>query len=61
MRGELSARTMWIVGVVIGGLYAFGSIARGYVLAGIVGGVLAAILCFLVLREVRERRRRRGL
>jgi hypothetical protein len=56
--GELSTRSIWILGAVIGGFYAIGAIARGAVAAGLVGGVLATVLCFLVLREVRERRRR---
>jgi uncharacterized protein (DUF2062 family) len=41
-------------------MYAISSSIRGQVLPGVVGGVLAAILCLLVLREVAERRRRRG-
>jgi uncharacterized protein (DUF2062 family) len=56
--GELSNRSIWILGAVIGGFYAVGAIARGAVAAGLVGGVLATVLCFLVLREVRARRRR---
>ena len=32
---------------------------RGNVLPGLVGGVLAGILCFLVLREIEQRRDRR--
>jgi len=58
--GELPARVMWIVAGAIGAMYATSSILRGEVLPGFVGGVLAAILCVLVLREVRERRRRRA-
>ena len=57
--GELSVRSMWIVALAIGGLYAFGAIVRGEVAAGLVGGALAAILCFLVLRSLFEQRRRR--
>jgi hypothetical protein len=48
-----------IVGAVVGALYAVGSIARGYVAAGIVGGVLAAIVTFLALKRYAENRRRR--
>ena len=48
----------------IGVLYAVGMGIRGEWLAGVVGGVLAAILCVLVLRayesQARERRERRG-
>jgi hypothetical protein len=51
---------MVVAGIVIGGTYAAGSIVRDAVVPGIVGGVLAAILTFLVLREASERRRRRG-
>ncbi len=58
-RGELSVRSMWIVAVAVGALYAFGAIVRGDVAAGLVGGALAAILCFLVLRSLFEQRRRR--
>ena len=48
-----------VAGAVIGILFAAGSIARGDVAPGIVGGVLAGILCFLVLREVSVRQRHR--
>ena len=48
--------TQWaIAGAVIGILFALGSIARGDVAPGIVGGILAGILCFLVLRQISER------
>jgi asparagine N-glycosylation enzyme membrane subunit Stt3 len=46
-------------GAFIGVLYAIGSIARGYLLAGLVGGVLAAIVVYLVLKRYAEQRRRR--
>ena len=52
-------RQMAIAGAFIGLLYAIGMVGRGEVVAGIVGGVLAAILLFLVLREVANRQRRR--
>ena len=55
----LSRRQTAIAGAFIGALYAVGMIGRGETLAGIVGGVLAAILLFLVLREVGRRQRRR--
>jgi hypothetical protein len=69
----LSDRAKLVAAVLIGGLYAIGMTIRAIiaegpasasaVLAGLVGGVLAGILCFLVLRAVerqrRERRRRR--
>ena len=44
-----------LAGAVIGILFAAGSIARGDVAPGIVGGVLAAILFFLVMRQVADR------
>jgi len=47
------------VAVLVGVLFAVGSIARGNVLPGLVGGVLASVLVVLVLREVAERERRR--
>jgi hypothetical protein len=48
--------TQWaIAGAFIGFLFAIGSIARGDVAPGIVGGVLAGILCFLVLRQISVR------
>ena len=60
----LSLRAKIGVGVLVGVLYAVGMSFRDEVLAGIVGGVLAGILCVLVLRayerQSRERRERRG-
>jgi hypothetical protein len=47
------------VGVLLGALYAVGMAIRGDVVAGVVGGALAAVLCVLVLRRVEERRRNR--
>ena len=44
-----------LAGAFIGILFAVGSIARGDVAPGIVGGILAGILCFLVLRTISER------
>ena len=52
-------RQMAIAGAFIGVLYSVGMVGRGEIVAGIVGGVLAAILLFLVLREVGNRQRRR--
>ena len=48
-----------VAGAVIGILFAAGSIARGDVAPGIVGGVLAGILFFLVMRQVAERQHQR--
>jgi hypothetical protein len=57
----VSDRSKVLLGLVIGVLFAGGMAFQGEVLPGIVGGVLAALLCFLVLRDVerqREARRR---
>jgi hypothetical protein len=43
----------------VGVLYAVGMSLRGDVLPGVVGGLLAGVLCFLVLREIEIRRRDR--
>jgi hypothetical protein len=43
----------------VGVLYAVGMSLRGDVLPGVVGGLLAGVLCFLVLREIEQRRRDR--
>jgi hypothetical protein len=51
----MTPRQWAIVGAFIGTLFALGSIARGDVAPGIVGGILAGILCFLVLRTISER------
>ncbi len=56
----MKPRQWALAGAFIGILFAVGSIARGDAAPGIVGGVLAAILCFLVFREVGERQRRRN-
>ena len=53
-------RKQWVIaGVFIATLFMIGSISRGDVAPGIVGGVLAGVLCFLVLREISTRQRRR--
>jgi uncharacterized membrane protein YfcA len=57
---------MAIVAVVFGLTYAVGSALRGHVLSGIVTGVIAALLVYLVLTRVQayndesRRRRERG-
>jgi len=56
----LSTRAKVAAGVVIAVLYSIGMSLRGNVFPGIVGGILAGILCFLVLREVEQRREKRG-
>jgi LytS/YehU family sensor histidine kinase len=58
-RRGLSTRSKVLAGLFIAVLYAGGMSARGYVVAGIVGGVLGGIVCFLALREY-ERQRGRG-
>ena len=55
----MKPRQWAIAGAFIGILFAIGSIARGDVAPGIVGGVLAGILCFLVLREISSRQQHR--
>ena len=59
-RQGLSMRAKVGAGAFIAVLYAVGMSIRGNVLPGVVGGVLAGILCFLVLREIEQRRDRRG-
>jgi uncharacterized protein (DUF2062 family) len=56
----LPTRHIVIFGIIVGLLYAVPMIARGDVAPGIVGGVLAAILTFLVFRRVGERQRLRN-
>jgi hypothetical protein len=58
-RYGLPTRSKIVVSVFIAVLYAGGMGARGDWLPGIVGGVLAGILCFVVLREVEQQRRRK--
>ena len=55
----MKPRQWAIAGAFIGILFALGSIARGDIAPGIVGGILAGVLCFLVLREIEQRRDRR--
>ena len=59
MTSPVSLRAMIGVGVLIGALYAIGQAIRGDLVPGIVGGVLAGVLCVLVLRRVELRRRNR--
>jgi ammonia channel protein AmtB len=51
----LPTRHIVILGAIVGLLYAVPMVARGDVAPGIVGGILAGILCFLVLRQISER------
>ena len=55
----MARRNVVIFAVFIGALYAVGAIARGDVAPGLVGGVLAAVLAYLVFTEVGNRQRRR--
>ena len=50
----MSTRQVAFAGAVVGVLYAVTLSLRGDVAPGIVGGVLAAILVFLVIRRVEE-------
>jgi len=59
-RPGLSTRAKVATGAFIAVLYAVGMSIRGNVFPGIVGGILAGILCYLVLREIEQRRDRRG-
>jgi hypothetical protein len=54
----LSLRAKIAAGTFIGVLYAGGMSARGDVLPGVVGGILAGILLVLVLIRLEQRRRR---
>ena len=62
----MSRRSIVIVGLFFGVVYAVSSAIRGQVLAGIVTGALGALLVYLVLVRVQEhhaaqrRRRERG-
>jgi hypothetical protein len=55
----MSARAKAGAGLVIAILYALGLSARGHVAAGLVGGVLAGVVCFLALREYERQKRSR--
>jgi hypothetical protein len=55
----LSTGAKIFVGALIAVLYAVGMIMRGEIAPGIVGGILAGVLAFLVLREIELRRERR--
>jgi hypothetical protein len=57
-RPGLSTRAKIAAAAFIAVLYAIGMSIRGAVFPGIVGGLLAGVLCYLVLREVEQRRRR---
>jgi hypothetical protein len=51
---------MAIAGAFFGVLFAIGTIARGDVAPGIVGGALGGILVYLVLQRAQEHHRRRA-
>ena len=59
MPEPMPRRNVAILSAFVGVLYAAGMIARGAIAPGIVGGILAGILMFLVLREVGQRQQRR--
>ena len=52
-------RHVAIFAVFVGVLYAIGMVGRGELAPGLVGGVLAAVLAYLVFTEVGNRQRRR--
>ncbi len=51
----MKPRQWALAGAFIGVLFALGSIVRGDVAPGIVGGILAGVLMFLVLRQISVR------
>ena len=55
----LKPRQWALAGAFVGILFAVGSISRGDVAPGLVGGVLAGILFFLVMRQIAERQHQR--
>jgi hypothetical protein len=55
----LSTRAKVAAGVFLAVLYAIGMSLKGDVVPGVVGGALAGVLLFLVLRRIEERRRQR--
>ncbi len=59
MPEPMSRRNVVIFAVFIGVLFAAGSIGRGEIAPGIVGGVLASVLAYLVFTEAGNRQRRR--
>ena len=58
MNRFLSTRAKIGAGAFIAVLYGVGMSASGHVAAGIVGGVLAGVVCFLALREYERQKRR---
>jgi membrane associated rhomboid family serine protease len=56
----MSTRAKAGAGVVIAILYGIGMSARGHVAAGVVGGLLAGVVCFLALREYERQRSARS-
>ena len=52
----MSTRAKIGAGALIAVLYAVGMSARGHVAAGLIGGVLAGVVCFLALREYERQR-----
>ena len=50
----MSRRSIAIVAVVFGLIYAISSVLRGHVLSGVVTGVIGAVLVFLVLGRVQD-------
>jgi hypothetical protein len=54
-----SRRERVAVGVFVCVLYVVGFSLRGYVLPGLVGGLVAGTFAYVLLREIDDRRRRR--
>jgi hypothetical protein len=52
----MSTRAKVGAGAVIAILYAVGLSISGHVAAGVIGGVLAGVVCFLALREYERQR-----
>lgn len=55
---SLSDSQIAIIAVLMGVLYAFGQIMRDQTVPGLVGGALAGILTALVLKRLRDSRKR---
>ena len=55
----MSRRNVVIFAIFIGVLYAIGTVGRGEVVPGLVGGALCSVLAYLVFTEVGNRQRRR--
>ena len=59
-RDLLGTRGRVAAGIIVFVVYAASFALRDEILPGLVGGALAGVLMFLLLREAEQRRRRRG-